>query len=429
MISTNPASQRALILQQQRRYADAEREWRGAIAQEPGEAGPHAMLALCLAERGALDEATREAQQAVGLGPDNAFAHYVLGHVWYKRDRYVEAERSAREAIRLDPYDADQFALLAAIFHDQKRWQDCLSAAEQGLAVDPEHAGCVNLRAMALVRLGRRDEAGQAIGAALARDPDNAVTHANQGWALLHAGQPKEALTHFRESLRLDPESDWARAGIVEALKARNPLYRWILRYFLFMSGLSDRAQWGVIIGGYVAYRLLRGVAQSNPEARPFVVPLIALYVVFCLLTWLADPLFNLMLRLNRFGRLALSRDQVVASNWVGGALLGVIACVAAALVWPGTLTVGGAAFFGLMLIPLAAVFSCDRGWPRTTMGAISAGLAVLGAGALAIVAAAGEPGFAEPPAAALLLGILFLLGAGLSRWVGNALIMAKVRK
>ncbi|MDB5311521.1 MAG: tetratricopeptide repeat protein [Gemmataceae bacterium] len=46
------------------------------------------------------------------------------------------------------------------------------------------------------------------------------------GWALLHARQPAEALTHFREALRLDPTNEWARDGLIEALKARYWVYR-----------------------------------------------------------------------------------------------------------------------------------------------------------------------------------------------------------
>ena len=61
---------------------------------------------------------------------------------------------------------------------------------------------------------------------------------------VLHQAQPKAALEHFREALRLDPNLQYAQAGIVEALKARNPIYRWMLGYFLWMGRLSDRAKW-----------------------------------------------------------------------------------------------------------------------------------------------------------------------------------------
>ena len=56
----------------------------------------------------------------------------------------------------------------------------------------------------------------------------------------MHAGDFRGALEHFREALRLNPSPEWARAGLVEALKARYPSAA-SLRYFLWMSTLSRR--------------------------------------------------------------------------------------------------------------------------------------------------------------------------------------------
>ena len=49
-----------------------------------------------------------------------------------------------------------------------------------------------------------------------------------------------------RETLRLEPGNEWARQGLVTALKARNPIYGLFLQYALFMGRLSPRcsAMW-----------------------------------------------------------------------------------------------------------------------------------------------------------------------------------------
>src|SRR5690606_1373599 len=150
-----------------------------------------------------------------------------------------------------DSANADFYAQLATVLFQQKKWQAALDASLEGLKFDAEHTGCTHLRSMALTQLGRQQEAIATVDSALARDPDNEYAHTNKGWALLHEGKPKEALEHFREALRLDPNYEYAQHGIVEALKARNFIYRWMLAYFLWMSRLSDRAKWGVILGGY----------------------------------------------------------------------------------------------------------------------------------------------------------------------------------
>src|SRR4030095_8491543 len=207
------------------------------------------------------------------------------------------------EAIRLEPTDADYHAMRAGIEFNERRWQEALNSAETGLHFSHEHTGCNNLRAMALVKLGRKSEAGATIQSTLARDPDNAFSHANQGWTLLEQNRRKEAMNHFRESLRLDPTNDWARAGLVEALKAGNPLYAVMLKYFFWMKNLPVRARWGIIVGGYFANRIVAGIARSNPDIAPWLLPLRILYVVFVVFTWLAYPIFNLMLFLHPVGR------------------------------------------------------------------------------------------------------------------------------
>ena len=59
-------------------------------------------------------------------------------------------------------------------------------------------------------------------------------------------------------------------------MKARNIIYRGFLAYFLFMSRLSSKVQWGILIGGYIGYQVLRNVAANNPTMAPFLTPFIA---------------------------------------------------------------------------------------------------------------------------------------------------------
>lgn len=380
-----PAYQRAMILHRQRRYADAEGELRQALAGDPRDARAHAMLALCLTEQKRFREATAEAQQAIGLEPALDFAHYALAKILLDRNRPGDALPSISEAVRLDPYNADYFWLLGAIRFEQRGWPSALEAAERGLALDAEHEGCTNLRAMALVKLGRRSEAGTTIGAALSRNPENAVTHANQGWTLLHEGNPKAAMVHFREALRLDPSLDWTRAGIVEAIKARNPIYRWLLLYFLWMARLSTGAQWTITICAYVGYRLMLNIAEQVPPAAPWLWPIVWAYIAFVAMTWLAYPLFNLALRLHPTGRHALSADQRRGANVTAAVLvvaLVAIGCFMYRRTDPAFLLT---LVFALLLIPSSAIFRCESGWPRWTMLAITLVLLATGMTAVGI--------------------------------------------
>jgi tetratricopeptide (TPR) repeat protein len=268
--------ERGTLLYRTGRHELAEQEFRAALAADPADALAHAMLGHCLLQRQQFDEAAAEAQQAIQLRPDWDAGYATVAAVFNGRHRLPEAAIAIERAIGLAPFNPDHRALLANVRFQQRRWADALAAADAGLAIDPRHPGCVNARAMALVSLGRRDEATATLGGQLARDPHSAVTQANQGWALLHAGDHRAALEHFREALRINPELQWAKSGIVEALKARNVIYRVMLRYFLFMSRMSRQVQWGIILGGYFGYQALATASRDSPGVRPYVVPVMA---------------------------------------------------------------------------------------------------------------------------------------------------------
>lgn len=349
---------RAQLLLEQGRYAQAADEAGRQIIQEPDDPQAHCLLALCLSQMKQHDEAIREAQTAVSLAPDFPYAYYVLGSVLDDVGRLRESEAAARAALRLAPDDADYYALLASIRIQQRQWEDALAQADEGLAIAPDHTACANLKGIALVNLGRRQEANDALQTNLAKDPENAATHANQGWALLHQGKHKEGMEHFREALRLKPDMEWARQGILEALRARNPVYWVMLRYFLWMSRFTGKQQFGILFGAWIGYQVVRGVERSSPALAPFLLPLIVAYLVFIYLSWTARPLFNLLLRLDKFGRFALSRDQIIASNWFGSSLLIALASLGGALATNLTALWFLAAAFVFLTVPLASTFA-----------------------------------------------------------------------
>ena len=406
--------ERALLLLQQRRFDLAEKELRQVLATTPEHFPAHAWLSLTLMEMGRYAEAESEAEQAIHLAPDHPYGYFVLSRLFHQQDKLRQAEKAIGEAIRLNPQEADYYAVLAGIFASQQQWDKVLQAAEQGLALDAEHVGVGNLRAMALNKLGRRQESVGALDAALVRDPENALTHANQGWIALEQRDHQKAMTHFREALRLNPELNWARSGILEALKARNPLYRWLLQYFFWMSRMGPRLQWVVILGAYFGYQVVRGIANSNPQLSPFLTPLLILYALFVYLTWTGKTLFNLLLRLDAFGRLVLSPQQLRVSNIVGAMLL--IAILSVVYGWTTPFFPASAAGYvlALMVIPAAHTLEREPGRNRKILLAYTAGLAlvaILGLAALLVNAPI-----------VVNLAQLFFFGIFAFGWIGNML-------
>ena len=373
---------RAQLLLQQSRPADAEREAGLAIALAPDHPEAHALLALSRLEQGKPAPALEAARTALGLAPDSAYYHYVHALVLHRSEQDHEALAAVQDAIRLAPEDEDNFSLRAAIQLSLRDWSAALTAAEQALALNPEHTPAINLRAMALVRLGRRSEAVRSVDFALERDPESPLSHANQGWNHLHRNDPKQALEHFREALRLDPEFAYAREGMLEALKARNAVYRVMLAYFLWMGRLSARYQWAVLLGTFFGSRFINGLAAAHPDPKWVWWVVLGTFYGFVYLTWTAQPMFNLLLRLDRFGRHVLTESQRTASNWFGAFFVGALAATA----WYFS-TKADVAFFAMFF--LAALSICiavtfiREGRARLQLGIATAVLASFAALAL----------------------------------------------
>src|SRR5690606_16299570 len=161
------------------------------------------------------------------------------------------------------------------------------------MELDPENEEAALLHTLTAGAMtgGRLD---QASWRALAdRFPLNPVARAGAGWTRLSAGQVKDARVEFEQALALDPTLPWAREGLVLALKARNPVYAVLLRFFQWLGRFPRRTRNLFIIGGFVAYQLLRRLQESNPELRWVILPLLVVYIGFLVLSWLADPLLN----------------------------------------------------------------------------------------------------------------------------------------
>jgi len=373
--------ERAQVWLQQGRADRAEGELREALAEQPDDAMTHALLSLCLLQLERATEAEAEARAAVTAAPDYSVAHYAIAAALEAQGKLAEARRAIGEAIRIDPEDADHWAALGQIELDDRRWAEALEAAERGLALDPDAKGCNNVRAIALGQLGRGQEAREQIDRALARDPEDPQTHANAGWRLLQAGQVDEAGKHFRESLRLAPGNEAARAGMIEALKAGNPLYRRMLAFFMWMGRLPRRQVWMVLILLFLLPRLLNKLSRDRPELAPFLMPVAGIIVLFVYLTWIIDPLFDASLLLHPLGRHALTvreRRRALAVTICLGAGVACLVC-APILHMP---FVFPAMVFLSFVIPLSAALgvSGDRRRRRAVWMAV-------GIGATAVIA------------------------------------------
>jgi len=411
---TEQIIQRASLLIEHKRFAEAERELRILLTTEPNHPYALALLGLSRTELGSHDEAIGFLKQALGQQPDNSYFLYLLGLVYLRKHNTKEAEKHLVSAISFDPHNADYYGTVAAIKLQEAQWEDALTYANRGLQVDPENLVCLNSRATALLKLDRKAESYQTIKEALQNDPHNSYTHSNLGWGLLERGDHVQALESFREALKLDPENDHAKAGLVEALKAKYWFYRAFLKYSFWMTKQSSKYQWAIVIGLWVLVRFLNALAQSNPGLEPFVTPILYLYGAFAISTWLLMPLSNLFLRLNVYGRYALNDEQTKSSTYTGIGLLITLAGVA------GSIFTDIGAFFGMIFYGVGFMILCSSMFKpiipskRLIAMCLAIGLCVVGFLYLLIQFSGGGGG---------LLFLIFIYGTIAYQFILNALI------
>lgn len=369
----------ALLLIEQGRADLAERSLREHLAAEPDDGEAVALLALTQADSGQATTALDTATAALRLVPESPTAHYALASAALANGRYGAAADAANEVIRLAPGDSLGYQALTIARSSQLRSRDALVAAEAGLRLDPTNDTLLGLHAIVLTQLGRSGEAAVSFEEALRVAPTNPLLHAGLGIRNLYDSRWDAAAESFQESLRLGPTNESARIGLVEALKARNPLYGALLAgTFAFMK-LGTRGVVILVAGWLVIQYVLRGILNDPATERlGFILTLIYGFVIW--LYGAAPSIFDFLLFHHPVGRDALSADEIreaKATGWL------IAIAIAAAIAWllTGTPT---ALFWAVivalgLVMPLANVYSVRPGLIRRAFAAYLCVAATLG--------------------------------------------------
>lgn len=337
---------RAQSLMELQRYDQALELLQGALASNPENEQAHFLMLICLTQLGKTHRAIEQARQLLARFPNEPLLYQLLAANLADTDALSEAQQVAQQGLTVAPGHVDLLAILGQIALGQKEWEQALQHAEQVLELDPSHLTGLNIRLTALNKLGRRHEVQNSLNDTLAADPNNPYTHNNIGWTQLEAGNHDKAKQHFAEALRLQPNLDEARIGLLESLKAKNFLYQVFLNWMFFMSKQKEQAQWFIIIGAYLGYRFLAGLTEDYP----FLMPLVILIALLFYLTWVVQPISNLLIKLDPVARHALTAAESKAATIVGtGLVIGMVLLIAYGVTGGGLLFITG--LFALSIV------------------------------------------------------------------------------
>lgn len=321
--------EKAQFLMDSDRHEQALEIYHRLRASEPESDFIHAQTAVCLHALDRNDESMEAINTAIGISPEESWYHYFRALLLAGEDRYKAAMASLDKAIELDAEESPYFTLQSNILASMKQWEPARQAALTALQINPEDTHAQVALGYALQQLGEREGATEAMKKALEQNPDNDANMASQGLILLHQKQYQEAKVFFREALRINPHCEPARYGMLTVLKARNPFFRLLLQFNLWLSKFDSRLVTAGIIGAYFLIRFLRNTAEKNPGIKPFITPLLTTYLVIVAYMWFADPISNFFLRLSKDGKYLLNdlerRGATWVGIWIGASILAVV--------------------------------------------------------------------------------------------------------
>ena len=205
-----------VILLQQERLEEAERQLRRATQIDPYSHETLHHLGLALRRLGRLEEAIGAYDRAIAIRPDFAEAYCNRGNALRLLGRPEKALASYDRAVSLRPTHADAYYNRGGALEELLLWDDAAASYENAIALRPEFPEALNNLGNALFSVGRYDDALASFERALRLKPDYAEALTNRGNVLREIGQAEAALADHDRAIALQPASAAAynnRAG------------------------------------------------------------------------------------------------------------------------------------------------------------------------------------------------------------------------
>jgi tetratricopeptide (TPR) repeat protein len=203
-----------------KRYQEAERSARDALAFVPSHHDAFVLLARATIAQGRYDAALEVTERTVSTDPGDAYGHYLRGMCFELLAKYAEAEPYLRKAVELDSNDGVYHARLAMALAGQKKSDEARRAVDEALARGGTHWLVLDLCFLALMRTEETAKAIE-IGETLrSMRPDIVEPHRRLAWAYNLAKRHEDAAVSARKAIAIAPnDADaWFELGYAMAL-------------------------------------------------------------------------------------------------------------------------------------------------------------------------------------------------------------------
>ena len=204
---TGPKLDQAWALQQQGRFADAERLYDEVLRFEPSHPAALTMLGSVCLQTGRTERGVSLLRKALEMDAKSPQAHFYLGNGLKDLGRDEDALASFDRSIALRPNIADSHFARGTTLYFLGRYEAALASFDKAIALRPDFALAYNNRGIALADLKTLQGGRSAsFNKAIALKRDYAQAYSNRGFALNALGQFKEALESFDRAVALAPD-------------------------------------------------------------------------------------------------------------------------------------------------------------------------------------------------------------------------------
>jgi len=194
-------------------------DYRQAAALQPKDPEPHLAAGALLEKQGKFADAESEYKQALALGPSSD-ALTGLANIYMRGHRLPEAEAELRKLVAAHPDQADARIQLGRVLAADGKYDEAIAELQAGEKLAPADISLQRDLADLYVFAKKYDQAEAAYRGLLAGSPNDAALHQSLGKALVEQKKYAEAQTEFETAVKLKPDFGEAYGDLAFAASA-----------------------------------------------------------------------------------------------------------------------------------------------------------------------------------------------------------------
>jgi tetratricopeptide (TPR) repeat protein len=207
-----------------------------AAALQPKDPEPHLAAGLLLEKQGKFADAESEYKQALALGP-SPDALTGLANIYMRGHRLPEAEVELKKLVAAHPDQADVRIQLGRVLAADSKYDDAIAELQAGEKLAPGDVSLQRDLADLYVIAKKYDQAEVAYRGLLASNPNDPPLHQSLGKALVEQKKFAEAQKEFEVAVKLKPDFGEAYGDLAFAASANKD-------YPLTLKALDQRVKY-----------------------------------------------------------------------------------------------------------------------------------------------------------------------------------------